>query len=312
MDLCLMIEGQEGVTWPQWVALARACEEHGVPALFRSDHYLELGGDHPERGSLDAWSTLGALGALTTTLRLGTLVSPATFRHPSVLAKAVTTADHISGGRITLGVGAGWHAREHEAYGFPFPAARERMDALEEQLQVILGSWSDGPFAFDGHHYRLRGLDAQPKPVQRPHPPIIIGGSAGPRSADLAARYADEYNTVFATPADVRERRAAVERACERAGREHLPFSVMTGVLVGRDRGELEERARRLAVVAGGDARSFLAEPPSGWIVGTLADAAEQIAGLREAGVHRLMCQHLLHDDLDAVALIGRELPALL
>ena len=310
--LALMIEGQEGVTWDDWVALAEACEEHGVPALFRSDHYLELGGDHPERGSLDAWTTLAALGAVTTTLRLGTLVSPATFRHPSVLAKAVATADHVSGGRVELGIGAGWHEREHEAYGFAFPPARERIDMLEEQLQAILGSWADGPFTFDGRHYRLRDLDAQPKPVQRPHPPIIIGGNAGPRSAALAARYADEYNTVFATPAEAGERRAAVERACETAGREPLPFSLMTGVLVGRDRGELEERARRLSEVTGGDAASFLADPPSGWIVGTLEDAAAQIAALADAGVRRIMCQHLLHDDLDAVALIGRELPALL
>jgi F420-dependent oxidoreductase-like protein len=312
MDLCLMIEGQEGVTWPQWVALARACEEHGVPALFRSDHYLELGGDHPERGSLDAWTTLAALGAVTSTLRLGTLVSPATFRHPSVLAKAVATADHVSGGRVELGLGAGWHAREHEAYGFAFPPPRERMDILEEQLQVILGAWADGPFTFEGEHYRLRDLDARPEPAQRPHPPIIVGGSAGPRSAALAARYADEYNTVFATPAEVRERREAVERACEAAGRQPLPFSLMTGVLVGRDRGELEDRARRLSEVTGGDAASFLAQPPSGWVVGTLEDAAAQVAALRDAGVARIMCQHLLHDDLDAVALIGRELPALL
>ncbi|MGZ6589311.1 MAG: LLM class F420-dependent oxidoreductase [Solirubrobacteraceae bacterium] len=312
MDLCLMIEGQEGVTWRQWVALARACEEHGVSALFRSDHYLELGGDHPERGALDAWTTLAALGAVTTTLRLGTLVSPATFRHPSVLAKAVVTADHVSNGRVELGLGAGWHEREHEAYGFPFPPTRERMDVLEEQLQVILGSWSDGPFAFDGEHYRLRDLDAQPKPAQRPHPPLIIGGNAGPRSAALAARYADEYNTVFATPAEVRERRAVVERACEVAGREPLPFSLMTGVVLGRDRGELQDRARRLTELTGGDAASFVTQPPSGWIVGTLEDAAAQIAALGDAGVHRIMCQHLVHDDLDAVALIGRELPALL
>jgi F420-dependent oxidoreductase-like protein len=312
VELCLMIEGQEGVTWPQWVALARACEEHGVPALFRSDHYLELGGDHPERGSLDAWTTLAALGAVTSTLRLGTLVSPATFRHPSVLAKAVATADHVSNGRVDLGLGAGWHAREHEAYGFAFPPPRERMDILEEQLQVVLGTWSDGPFTFDGEHYRLRDLDARPKPAQRPHPPIIVGGSAGPRSAALAARYADEYNTVFATPAEVRERREAVERACEAAGRQPLPFSLMTGVLVGRDRGELEDRARRLSAVTGGDAAPFLAQPPSGWVVGTLEDAAAQLAALRDAGVARIMCQHLLHDDVDAVALIGRELPALL
>ena len=301
-----MIEGQEGVSWAQWVALARACEEHGVPALFRSDHYLELGGDHPERGALDAWTTLAGLGAVTTTLRLGTLVSPATFRHPSVLAKAVVTADHVSDGRVELGLGAGWHVREHEAYGFPFPSTRERMDVLEEQLQVILGSWSDGPFAFDGEHYRLSDLDARPKPAQRPHPPLIIGGNARPRSAALAARYADEYNTVFATPAEVRERRAVVERACEVAGREPLPFSLMTGVVLGRDRGELQDRARRLTELTGGDAASFLAQPPSGWIVGTLEDGAAQIAALGDAGVHRIMCQHLVHDDLDAVALIGR------
>jgi F420-dependent oxidoreductase-like protein len=312
MELCLMIEGQEGVTWPQWTALARACEEHGVPALFRSDHYLELGGEHPERGSLDAWTTLAALGAITTTLRLGTLVSPATFRHPSLLAKVVATADHISDGRVTLGIGAGWHEREHEAFGFPFAAIRERMDVLEEQLQVVLGAWADGPFGFDGEHYRLRDLEAQPKPVQRPHPPVIIGGNAGPRSAALAARYADEYNTVFATTDEVRERRANVERACERAGREPLPFSMMTGVLVGRDRAELEERARRLVGVIGGDASAFLAEPPSGWIVGTVDEAAERIAALADAGVERIMCQTLLHDDLDAVAIIGRELPAAL
>ena len=115
-----MIEGQEGVTWPQWVALARACEQHGIPSLFRSDHYMNLDGQHPERGSLDAWGTLCGLAAETSTLRLGTMVSPATFRHPSMLAKVVTTADHISGGRIDLGLGAGWHEREHEAYGFPF------------------------------------------------------------------------------------------------------------------------------------------------------------------------------------------------
>ena len=120
MDLCLMIEGQEGVTWPQWRALAAACEQHGIPALFRSDHYLNLDGQHPERGALDAWGTINALAALTTTLRLGTLVSPASFRHPSVLAKLVVTADHVSQGRIELGIGAGWHEREHEAYGFPF------------------------------------------------------------------------------------------------------------------------------------------------------------------------------------------------
>jgi F420-dependent oxidoreductase-like protein len=310
MDLCLMIEGQQGVTWPQWVALAQACERHGVPALFRSDHYLELSGQHPEQGSLDAWTTIAALAAMTTTLQLGTLVSPATFRHPSVLAKAVVTADHVSGGRVTLGIGAGWNEREHEAYGFDFPPVRERMERLEEQLKVILGSWADGPFTFEGRHYTVRDLEAQPKPVQRPRPPIVFGGNAGPRSAALAARYGDEYNTVFATTDEVRERRAAVERACEAAGREPLPFSLMTGVLVGSDEGELRDRAERLAALMGQDAAAFVAQPPAGWIVGTVEQVAEQMAALRDAGLDRLMCQHLLHDDVDAIALIGRDLPA--
>src|ERR1700733_12282370 len=132
MQLCLMIEGQEGVGWSQWVALARACEQHGIPTLFRSDHYMNLDGKHPERGSLDAWATLNGLAAVTSKLRLGTMVSPATFRHPSELAKLVTTADHISDGRVELGLGAGWNEREHAAYGFPFPSLRARMDILEE------------------------------------------------------------------------------------------------------------------------------------------------------------------------------------
>src|ERR1700754_358339 len=148
MDLCLMIEGQEGVSWDQWVALAKGCEEHGVPTLFRSDHYMNLDGQHPERGSLDAWATLTALAAVTSTLRLGTLVSPATFRHPSELAKVVTTADHVSGGRGELGLGAGWDEPEHRASAFPSPPLRERMDRLAEQLEIVHGSWTEAPFSF--------------------------------------------------------------------------------------------------------------------------------------------------------------------
>ena len=307
-----MIEGQEGVEWPQWVALARACEEHGIPALFRSDHYLNLHGRRPERESLDAWGTLCALAVVTSSVRLGTLVSPVTFRHPSVLAKLAATADQISGGRVIVGLGAGWHEREHEAYGFEFPPVSTRMEILEEQLQVVLGAWGPGEFTFAGRHYRLSGLDARPKPVQRPHPPLILGGDAGPRSAALAARYADEYNTAFPTLEEVQERSLAIARACEAAGREPIPFSVMTGLVVGRDRAELSERARRLGERVDLDADAFLSEPPPAWIVGTSDEAVEQLRALKEAGVSRVMCQHLLHDDLDAVALIGSELaPAL-
>jgi F420-dependent oxidoreductase-like protein len=309
-----MIEGQEGVTWPQWLGLAHACETHAIPTLFRSDHYLNLDGRHPERGSLDAWATLNALAAVTSTLRLGTMVSPATFRHPSVLAKMVVAADHVSGGRIDLGLGAGWHRREHEAHGFPFPSTRVRMDILEEQLQIVFGLWADGTFSFDGEHYTLSDLDARPKPVQRPRPPLIMGGSGGARSAALAARFADEYNTPFPTLEDVAQRRGRVDEACERAGRDPIPFSVMTGMVVGVDAADLRDRAERLGranllsrVRGDDDPDGFLADPPAGWIVGTIDHAVEQLMALRDAGVSRVMCQHLLHDDLDAVALLGDE-----
>ncbi|HEX3616469.1 MAG TPA: TIGR03560 family F420-dependent LLM class oxidoreductase [Solirubrobacteraceae bacterium] len=308
MQLDLMIEGQEGVTWPQWQALAGACEEHGIGTLFRSDHYLNLDGQHPERGSLDALATVIALSAQTTKLRLGTMVSPATFRHPSELAKLVTTADHVSGGRVELGLGAGWHEREHAAYGFTYPELRERMEILDEQLQIVLGNWSDGEFSFSGGHYRLERLDAQPKPVQRPHPPLLMGGGAGPLAARLAASYADEYNTAFAGPAAVRERREKIAAACERAGREPIPFSVMGPLIAGRDEADLRARATRSAQFRDLDPEQLLRDPPEGFIVGTLEQVAERLREYEAAGAFRVLCQHQPHDDLDFVELLGREL----
>ncbi len=311
MRVCLMVEGQESVSWDEWVALARACESHGLDGLFRSDHYLSVVGAF-ERGSLDAWTTLAGLAAVTSTLRLGTLVSPATFRHPSVLAKSVVTVDHISRGRVELGIGAGWHEPEHTRLGFPFPPTRERIDVLAEQLEVIRRSWEDEPFSFEGEHFRLVEADPRPKPVQRPHPPLIVGGSAGPRSVALAARWADEYNTTNATVDDCRARRARVAEACEREGREPLPFSLMTGVLIGADRDDLHERARRLAALRGeqlpgGDAAAYVRALPDSWIAGTVEEAVEQLGALHDAGVERVMLQHLLHDDLDLIALLGEQ-----
>jgi len=308
--ICLMIEGQEGVAWADWVAVAKACERHGFDALFRSDHYLSVDG-HGERGSLDAWGTVTALSAITTTLRLGTLVSPATFRHPSALAKAVVTADHVSGGRVELGIGTGWLEAEHAAYGFPFPPMGERMAVLSEQLEIIHRQWTEHTFDFTGEHYRISGLDARPKPVQRPHPPLIVGGSAGPRSARLAARWADEYNTPFASPEQVRERKAAIDAACTSAGREPIPFSLMTGFLVGLDREELREKAAALAYVMGEpdrDVDAWIASPPAAWIVGTVEQVVPRLEALRDAGLSRVMLQHLLHTDLETVELIGRQL----
>ena len=310
MQLCLMIEGQEDVTWPQWVALARACEAHGIATLLRSDHYLDLDGSHPDRGALDAWGTICALAAVTDTLRLGTLVSPATFRHPSELAKLVTTADRISGGRVELGLGAGWNELEHAAHGFALGPIGERIDRLAEQLAVIHGTWTstpESPFSFDGDLYRLRDLVAVPAPVQRPHPPLLMGGMAGPRAAGLAARFADEYNTVFPTPDEVRERKARVDAACAAAGRDPIGFSVMTGVVVGADAADLADRAARWERWTGAATGSLLGDPPPGFIVGVVDEVAGRLAALGEAGASRVMCQHLLHDDLEMVALLGEQ-----
>src|SRR5215468_7968554 len=193
MRICLMIEGQEGVTWPQWVALARAAEEAGLEGLFRSDHYRSIGRGDPA-GSLDAWATLAGLAAVTERIRLGTMVSPVTFRPASVLAKNATTADHISNGRVELGIGAGWYEAEHETYGFPFLTRRRRLDELDRQLAEITRQWTEAP-------------DVWPKPVQQPWPPIIVGGRAKPRTVRAAVAHADEYNTVFPTLDDVRERK---------------------------------------------------------------------------------------------------------
>lgn len=304
-----MVEGQEDVTWEQWVALARACQEHGLEGLFRSDHYLSVFTD-PARGSLDAWATLAGLAAVTERVRLGTLVSPVTFRHPSILAKQVTTVDHISGGRIELGLGAGWHVPEHRAFGFDYPEDRVRMEMLAEQLEIVHRSWSEAPLTFEGRHYRIEGLDALPRPVQDPHPPLIVGGHGGRRSAALAARWADEYNTTSADPAECAQLRAAVGEAWEAEGRDPatLRFSLMTGSVVGEDRAEVLDRARAVMATTRetGDPEAFLRARADTWVVGTVDQARERLGELEGAGVDRVMLQHLAPDDLGMVALLGR------
>jgi F420-dependent oxidoreductase-like protein len=309
MRVCLMIEGQEGVTWEQWRALAVACEEHGFEGLFRSDHYLSVMG-RPERGSLDAWTTLAALAAMTSRIRLGTLVSPATFRHPSVLAKSAVTVDHVSGGRVELGIGAGWQEREHRAYGFPFPALGTRMDAMAEQIEIVARSFADEPFSFQGEHYSLEDLDALPKPLQRPRPPIIVGGRGGRRSLELAARWADEYNTFSASLDEVRQRHHAFAEAWQDAGRDPdaFRFSVMVTTLVGADETELRDRIGRLAEWLGGAPEEVIARLRNGGVAGTVDEAAERLRELEAAGAQRVMLQHFLHGDVEAVELIGREL----
>jgi alkanesulfonate monooxygenase SsuD/methylene tetrahydromethanopterin reductase-like flavin-dependent oxidoreductase (luciferase family) len=292
LRVALMVEGQEGVSWDEWLALADACEEHGIEALFRSDHYLSLTAPQ-ERAATDAWTLLGALAARTSRLRLGTLVSPVTFRHPSVLARAAATVDHISGGRVEVGMGAAWMEQEHSTYGFPFPEAAERVRLLSEQVEHV-----------------DRQLRADLLTVQRPRPPLIIGGSARRGTATPAARFADEYNTYGVDPAEAVRRRKRIDEACEREGRDPatLRFSLMTPFVFDRD------HARRYVegYPHSGPADEWYEELRRRGLAG---DPGELVAGLREfeaAGVERVMLQHLVHDDLDVVATIGREIaPAL-
>jgi len=285
MRLALMIEGQEGVSWEDWLALAEACEEHGVEALFRSDHYLSQ--TEPGRAALDAWAVIPALAARTSTIELGTLVSPVTFRPPAVLANASMTAYEISGGRVSLGMGTGWMEAEHEAFGFPFPPMSERVRMLAEQIEAVRGYWGDG---------------------QRPH--LIVGGSGLSGTVGPAAKWADEYNTVMATPAECAERREKLARACEREGRDPIPLSLMTPCAIGGDPDEARERIRRRLGRAGQtvDPDEYKASRGEAAILGTIDEAAERLRAFEDAGVERVMLQHFDHTDLEMVELIGREL----
>jgi F420-dependent oxidoreductase-like protein len=302
--LALMIEGQEGVTWQDWCALADACEEHGVETLFRSDHYISQG-DEAGNVAHDAWTTIAALAARTSKLRFGTLVSPATFRAPGMLANAAATADHVSGGRIELGLGAGWMEREHRAYGFPFPETATRVEMLAEQVEIVHRLWTEERVDFRGRHYTLENAPAQPKPVQQPRPPLLVGGGGMPGTVEPALRFADEYNTPFVSPEDA---------AAIREKTRPLRFSVMTGLLVGETREEMRERAHQLYARRARQ-QSFddwLAAYSEHSILGSVDEAADRLRAYERADCDRVMLQHLLHTDLEPVRLIGRELaPAL-
>ena len=299
-----MIEGQEGVSWQDWCALAAACEKHGVDTLFRSDHYISQG-DEAHNVAHDAWTTIAALAARTSKLRFGTLVSPVTFRAPGLLANAAATADHVSGGRIELGLGAGWMEREHRAYGFPFPDIRTRVEMLAEQVEIVHRLWTEERVDFHGRHYTLEDAPAQPRPIQKPRPPLLVGGGGRRGTVEPALRFADEYNTSFVSPKD-----AAVIREKTRP----LRFSVMTGFLVGETREEMRERAHQLYSRRPREQsfEEWLAAYSERSVVGSLEEVAERLRGYEHAGCDRVMLQHLLHTDLEPVRLIGSELaPAL-
>jgi alkanesulfonate monooxygenase SsuD/methylene tetrahydromethanopterin reductase-like flavin-dependent oxidoreductase (luciferase family) len=283
MRICLMLEGQEGIEWEQWLSLARAAEAAGLDGLFRSDHYRSIVRGDPA-GSLDAWLTLAAIAARTERIRLGTMVSPVTFRSASVLAKSVVTVDHISSGRVELGIGAGWYEAEHDVYGFPFLTVRERLDELDRQLAEIERQWTEA-------------TDIWPKPVQAPRPWVIVGGSAKPRTVRAAVRFADEYNTVFPSLEEARDRRRILDEAARAAGREPLRFSIMTACVVGRDEHEVSDRVRIWQNLLGKNERPQL--------VGTVEQVAETLHQYQAVGVERAMLQHMHHEDLEMVALLG-------
>jgi F420-dependent oxidoreductase-like protein len=294
-----MIEGQEGVSWGDWLRLARLAEEHGLEGLFRSDHSTAI--IRPDADAHDAWATLAGLAAVTGRIRLGTMVSPATFRHPSVLARMAATVDHISGGRVEVGMGSGWYEREHLAHGFAFPAGKERFALLAEQVEIVVRSWTEERFDHEGEAYTLRDQQALPRPVQQPHPPLVLGGTVKPRFAALAARYATEVNTLGAPNDELRARKAALDRACSEAGRDPatLGLSVMTTCFVGESQADVVDRVARFLAVRGDrtEPEALITERRERWLVGTVDEVAERLGELRAVGVTRVFLQHLNHDD---------------
>jgi len=297
VDLRIFTEPQQGASYDQLLRLARAAEDAGYDAFFRSDHYLAMGDRDGLPGPTDAWVTLGGLARETTRLRLGTMVTAATFRLPGVLAIQVAQVDAMSGGRVELGIGTGWFEAEHAAYGIPFPPLGERFDRLEEQLEIITGLWGTPVgerFSYAGEHYQLADSPALPKPVQSPLP-VIIGGGGARRTPALAARYAAEFNMPFAS---VEETGAQFSRVREVATRP-LVYSAAQVLCCGKDEAEL----RRRAAAIGRD----VAEVRASGIAGTPAECVDRIGRFAELGATRLYLQTLDVDDLDHVDLVAAE-----
>jgi F420-dependent oxidoreductase-like protein len=308
MQVCLMLEGQEGETWQDWLTIAKAVEASRLDGLFRSDHYLSMNG--PGATAMDAWATLAGLAARTERIRLGTLVSPVTFRHPSVLANMVSTVDHISNGRVELGIGAGWYDAEHRAFAFEFPPTATRFTVLEEQAEIIHRQWTEDDVSFSGRHYTLEHCTALPKPLQQP-PPMIIGGSGKPRTVGVAVRFGAEYNASVFSTKQCGEIRAALDRECERQGRDpsSLRFSAMAqNTIVGTSSADVARKITQVQRDMGRGTGALLAEPVSRWFTATTGEAVERLSEWAAAGADRVMLQHQQWSDLETIALIGEEI----
>jgi F420-dependent oxidoreductase-like protein len=298
-----MTEPQMGATYDDLLAVARRTEETGFDAFFRSDHYLTMGGDGLP-GPTDAWVTLAGLARETSRVRLGTLMTAATFRLPGPLAISVAGVDQMSGGRVELGIGAGWFEAEHTAYGIPFPPVGERFDRYEEQLAVITGLWNIPPgetFDFAGRHYQLSDSPALPKPVQPGGIPIIVGGAGKKRTPRLAAQYASEFNVPFSSAEDNARLFAGVREACAEAGRDpsSLVYSSALVLCVGKDEAEL---ARRAAAIG-----REVDELREQGVAGTPAEAVDTLGRYVEAGAERFYLQVLDLSDLDHLDLVASE-----
>jgi len=304
VKLRIFTEPQQGATYEQLLAVAQLAEELGFDAFFRSDHYLHMGGT-PGPGSTDAWLTLAALGRETSRIRLGTLVTPITFRLPGPLAIEVAQADAMSGGRIELGLGAGWYESEHSAYGIPFPPTGTRFEMLEEQLNIIDGMWRTPvgeTFSFEGKHFRLEASPALPKPTQQPRPPIIIGGGGPKRTPRLAARFADEFNLAFRPVDAFREASDRVRAACETIGRDPATMRCTAAqvICVGRDETEVVRRAQSIGRAPD--------ELRANGAAGLPGEAIECIQRFAAAGAETMYLQVLDLDDLDHLRLIAAEI----
>jgi len=302
MELRIFTEPQQGASYDDLLAVATAAERLGFGAFFRSDHYTRMGNVTGLPGPTDAWTTLAGLARDTSTIRLGTLVTAGTFRLPGPLAITVATVDAMSNGRIELGLGAGWYEIEHTQYGIPFPPLGERFDRLEEQFAIVSGLWdtpADETFSFEGAHYSLTESPALPKPVQSPHPPIIVGGAGPTRTPVLAARYADEYNVPFHSPEDTAAAYGRVRAACEAAGRD--PDDVIYSAAQVLCVGENDEAVARRAAAIGREPD----ELRTNGVAGTPDEALARIARFAEIGATRLYLQVLDltdHDHLEFVA----------
>ncbi len=304
MHLRIFTEPQQGADYGRLLAVARATEELGFDAFFRSDHYLKMGGGTGLPGPTDSWVTMAGLARETARIRLGTLMSAATFRYPGPLAIAVAQVDEMSAGRVELGLGTGWFGAEHTAYGIPFPGLAERFGRLAEQLEIITGLWEtpEGQaFSFDGSYYTLTDSPALPKPVQRPRPPVLVGGHGPRRTPRLAARFADEFNIGFVSLAETGAAFGRVRDACAAVGRDpaSLVYSAAQVVCCGRTRAELARRAAAIGREVAELEASGLAGSPA-QIVGKLRDFAR-------AGASRMYLQVLDLHDLDHLELIATE-----